>query len=238
MTETAFFIIKSIIIFPFGVFLSFSFAGIQYTKKNICIMTGFATFCTIAVLFADTLPNRIVSWQILPLLVHIPNVLLLVAYYHKRFSTALAAVCTSFLLCQPPRWLYSMLTENIPENTALKLSIFLGLFILTFLLASYLSRYVSRLLNKDNKSVYIFGGVPFCYYVINYFLEVKTNFWATTDPMVTEFFRFFVCIVFLLFCVVYYKEYEQKSDLELKEQIISISLEQQKREMALIKEKE
>lgn len=238
MTETAFSIIETITIFSFGVFLSFSFAGIQYTKKNIFIMAGFSLLSSIAVLFANMLPSQIIGWRILPLIVHIPNALLLVLYYHKRFSTAYAAVCTSYLLCQPPRWIYSVLAEIIARNMAIKLCIFLGLFILTFLLAAYLSLYISRLLNKDNKSVYIFGGVPILYYVINYFLEIKTNFWSTTDPMITEFFRFFVCIVFLLFCVVYYKEYEQKTDLALKEQIINISFEQQKKEMELIKEKE
>jgi sensor histidine kinase regulating citrate/malate metabolism len=86
--------------------------------------------------------------------------------------------------------------------------------------------------------VYIFGSVPIFYYAINYFLEIKTNFWSISAPMITEFFRFLVCIVFLLFCVVYYKEYEQKADLDLKEQIINISFEQQKKEMELIKERE
>lgn len=238
MTETAFSIIETITIFSFGVFLSFAFAGIQYTKKNICIMAGFSLLCSIAVLLANTLPSQIISWCILPLLVHIPNVLLLVMYYYKRFSTAFSSVCTSYLLCQPPRWIYSMLAVIVPENVALRLCILLGLFILTYLFAFYLSQYISGLFNKDAKSVYIFGSVPIFYYAINYFLEIKTNFWSISAPMITEFFRFLVCIVFLLFCVVYYKEYEQKADLDLKEQIINISFEQQKKEMELIKERE
>ena len=131
-----------------------------------------------------------------------------------------------------------MLAVIVPENVALRLCILLGLFILTYLFAFYLSQYISGLLNKDAKSVYIFGSVPIFYYAINYFLEIKTNFWSISAPMITEFFRFLVCIVFLLFCVVYYKEYEQKADLDLKEQIINISFEQQKKEMELIKERE
>ena len=238
MTEAVFSIIEAITIFSFGVFLSFALAGIQYTKKNVCIMANFSTLCCIAVLFANTLPNQIISWRILPLLVHIPNILLLVLYYHKHFSTALTAVCTTYLLCQPPKWIYSMLMRVFPDIAVLKMCIFLGVFILTFLIARNLSQYISRLFNKDNKSVYIFGSVPILYYAINYFLEIKTNFWSTSDPMITEFFRFFVCIVFLLFCVIYYKEYEQKADLERKEQIINISFEQQKKEMELIKDKE
>lgn len=238
MTEIIFTIIEAFTIFFFGVFVSCTFSGIQYNKKNILIMSFFSTLCSIAVLFANFLPNPIISWRIMPLLVHIPNLLLLIFYYHKRFSTSLAGICTAFLLCQPPRWMYTILLKVIKHIKVLQICIFLLLFILTFLLALYLSQYISKLFNKDNKSVYIFSSVPILYYVINYFLEIETNFWSTTNPMVTEFFRFLVCIVFLLFCVVYYKEYEQKLDLEHKEQIINISFEQQKKEMELLKEKE
>ena len=51
-------------------------------------------------------------------------------------------------------------------------------------------------------------------------------------------YKSFLCIVFLLFSVVYYKEYESKADLELQEQFIKISFEQQKKELESIKEKE
>ncbi len=238
MTAVVFNIIKAITTFSFGAFLSCAFAGIQYSKKNVWIMFFSSILFSVAVLLSNSLPNQIISWRIMPLLVHVPNLILLVFYYHKRFSTALAAICTSYLLCQPPRWIYSILIKFVPNIITLKICMFLGIFILTFVLAWYLSQYISRLFNKNNKSVYIFGSVPILYYVINYFLEIETNFWSTTDPIITEFFRFFVCIIFLLFCVVYYKEYEQKADLERKEQIINISFEQQKREMVRMKEKE
>jgi hypothetical protein len=238
VTEIILAIIEAITIFFFGIFVSCAFAGIQYNKKNVWILSLFSILCCMAVLFANSLPNPIISWRIMPLLVHIPNLLLLVFYFHKRFTTSLAAVCTAFLLCQPPRWMYTTVLKIIPEIVVLQICIFLGLFILTFLFAIYLSQYISKLFNKDNKSVSIFGSIPILYYVINYFLETETNFWSTTDPMIAEFFRFFLCIAFLLFCVVYYKEYEQKLDLERKEQIINISFEQQKKEMALMKEKE
>ena len=238
MIEIIFAIIEAITVFSFGVFISFAFAGIQYNKKNVRIMIFTSILLTTAVILGNLLPNQVISWLIMPLLVHIPNLLLLVLYYHKRFSTTLAAVCTTYLLCQPPKWIYSILIEVLPDITTLKLCLFIGLFILTFLFASYLSPTISQLFNKDNKSIYIFGSVPILFYIINYFLEIKTNFWSKTDPLITEFFRFFICIIFILFCVVYYKEYEQKADLERKEQIINISFEQQKKEMALIKENE
>ena len=238
MIKIIFAIIEAITVFSFGVFISFAFAGIQYNKKNVRIMIFTSILLTTAVILGNLLPNQVISWLIMPLLVHIPNLLLMVLYYHKRFSTALAAICTTYLLCQPPKWIYSMLTVILPDIATLKLCLFIVLFILSFLLAVYISPSISGLFNKDNKSIYIFGSVPILFYIINYFLEIKTNFWSKTDPLITEFFRFFICIIFILFCVVYYKEYEQKADLERKEQIINISFEQQKKEMALIKENE
>ena len=155
MTETGFAIIETITVFSFGIFISCAFAGIQYSKKNVWIMFFSSMICSIAVLLANFLPNRIISWLIMPALIHIPNLLLLFIYFHKRFSTSLAAICTTFLLCQPPRWIYTMLMRVIPNITILKICIFLGLFIITSLLAVYISQYISRLFSKETKSIYL-----------------------------------------------------------------------------------
>ena len=185
MTELTFTIIERITIFFFGIFLSCAFAGIKYNKKNVLNMSLFSILCCIIIIFADFLPNPIIRWRIMPLLVHIPNLLLLIFYYHKSFSTSLASICTAFLLCQPPRWIYTALLRVIPNIMPLQICIFGILFSISFLLAIYLSQYISKLFNKDNKSVYIFGSVPILYYVINYFLETATNFRSTTDPLIT-----------------------------------------------------
>ena len=121
MIEIIFAIIEAITVFSFGVFISFAFAGIQYNKKNVRIMIFTSILLATAVILGNLLPNQVISWLIMPLLVHIPNLLLLVLYYHKRFSTTLAAVCTTYLLCQPPKWIYSILIEVLPDITTLKL---------------------------------------------------------------------------------------------------------------------
>lgn len=238
MIDFIFTISKFVIAFFFGIFLSCAFTGIQYTKKNVMVLIGFSSICSLLLSIANMLPSQLIAWKILPLIIHIPNLLLLYFYYHKPLSISIAAICTSFLLCQPPKWIYTLLLHIIPDNMVIKIILFVTLFILTFLIAYYLSKSISKLYTKDNKSVYIFGSVPILYYVTNYFLETHTGFWSYSDPMITEFFRFFLCIVFLVFCVAYHKEYEQKADLECKEQIINIFLEQQKKEMENIKEKE
>lgn len=56
--------------------------------------------------------------------------------------------------------------------------------------------------------------------------------------MIAEFLPFFLGIVFLTFCIVYYKEFEQKENAKQKEQIIRITVEQQAKEIETIKRNE
>ena len=53
-----------------------------------------------------------------------------------------------------------------------------------------------------------------------------------------EFLPFFISILFVMFCIVYYKETEKKSDAERKENIIRITVEQQAKELEAIKRSE
>lgn len=238
MTEIVFSILEISTAIFFGTYLSCAFAGVQYTKKNVALLSGFSVFCLCIIYLFNARPNQLAGWMILPLLIHVPNLLFLTCFFHKRFSTTIAAICTSFLLCQPPKWIFSSIKPFLEPYGILKAVVFLTLFLLSFLFGYYVSQPISKLYSKDTKSVYIFGSIPFLYYVSNYFLEIYTNFWSSSNPMITEFFRFSICIIFIIFSVVYCKEYEQKADLERQEQIIRISFEQQKKEMETIRKKE
>jgi len=51
-----------------------------------------------------------------------------------------------------------------------------------------------------------------------------------------RFLSFFLCLSFISFCIVYYKEYEKKAEAERKEQILSIAAQQQAKEVAAIRQ--
>lgn len=91
----------------------------------------------------------------------------------------------------------------------------------------FLSRTFAEIFEKDTRSVCIFAIVPTIYYAFDYMTVVYTSAWLDNNRVAAEFLPFFLCIMFTVFCIVYYREYEKKSDAERKEQIIRITVEEQ-----------
>ena len=54
----------------------------------LCIAIVFSCIMT----FSLIMPNAILGWRIMPLLGHLPNLLFLLFYFKKRFSTSVAAI--------------------------------------------------------------------------------------------------------------------------------------------------
>jgi hypothetical protein len=108
--------------------------------------------------------------------------------------------------------------------------------LVAFIAIRFLASYISEIFNKDTRSVLIFGSVPLIYYAFDYFVGVYTDLWASHYRIAAEFLAFFLCIIFMTFCVVYYKEYEKKADAERKEQILSITAQQRAKEFTAIKQ--
>lgn len=158
--------------------------------------------------------------------------------YRKRITTTLAAVSTAYLCCQPAKW-FGILTISITENTIVEYIVRdCVLVIVAFVVLKYLASYLSEIFNKETRDVYIFGIVPMVYYVFDYATVIYTDLWTTNNRITAEFLPFFLCIVFVIFCFVYYKEYEQKADAKRKEQIIQITIEQQAKEIETVKRNE
>ena len=97
---------------------------------------------------------------------------------------------------------------------------------------------MSAIFNKDTRNVYIFGILPFVYYVYDYVTIIYKDFIKTYHQITSEFLPFFLSLSFVLFCFVYYKEYEQKMEAENKEQLLSIVAEQQTKEVQSVRRNE
>lgn len=218
----------------FGYFLSLAFSGVTFNKKNLSFYIPCCLLCSLGMAFCVFIPNVILGWYLMPLVVHIPNLIILCVLCKKRFSTALTSICTAYLLCQPAKTLYSFFVSLLPDIYWLGLILFFLLFASSFVIFFFLGKTLSSIYNKEDRNVYIFGSIPILYYVSNYFLETATNFWTAPSPIVTEFFRFGISIVYLFFCIIYFHEYEEKMQLAYKEKIVEITLEQQQREIDML----
>jgi len=97
---------------------------------------------------------------------------------------------------------------------------------------------LSDIFNKNSRSVYIFNIAPLVYYFYDYITGVYTDLLADNNIIATEFMPFLMLVVYLVMGMLYYRENQQKSDAERKEQIIKITVDEQKRELDAIKNSE
>lgn len=235
MTETILTFVHGAVVLLFGIALAASFAGIRPVAKNIRVLLVFYLLCGIlqAVAILTVSPDFV--WKIYPLITHLPLILLLHLHYHKTLPTALAVTFTAYLCCQPSKWagvLALQLTANpLWEFTARLAALFVVGYVCLFHVASCLS----DIFNKDRRSVCIFGIVPTVYYAFDYATVIYSDLWDSHNPVVAEFLPLFLVFAYMIFCFVYYREYEQKADAQRNEQIIRITAQQQAKELAAVK---
>ena len=235
MINEVLFFAHYIVLLLYGVVLTFSFAGIGFTKKSILTSAVLFFFCGILQLISYMYLGENTVWEFYPVIIHLPIVFVLRVIYKKRISTSIAAVCLAYLCCQPSKWfgvLFEEMTDSIAVGYIVRMAV---MAIVCFVCAFFFSSYIVELFNKDDKSVWIFGIVPMVYYAFDYAMGIYTDLWDKQHPVATEFLPFFVCSFFMFFCVIYCKEYEKKADAQRNEQIMRITAEQQSKEIEAIK---
>ena len=231
MIEMILMLVHGALLLVFGVCLSASFVQLQATRKNLLYHLFFCLFCGAVQVLSFILFGEVPVWNVYPVITHIPLILFLCIGYRKRPVTALAAVSTAYLCCQPAKW-FGLLVFSLTQNTVAEYAAqMIALVAVGFLVLRYFAPGLGMLFSKDTASVCIFGIIPVVYYLFDYATVIYTDLWLRNNRTVAEFLPFLLCMVFLFFCTIYYKGYEEKADLERREQIIHITIEQQAREL-------
>lgn len=238
MFDTALYFVHYTLLLLFGLVVTAAFSGVRFSLKNCCIVTGLFVFCgLLQLLLYLTFDERFI-WMVYPLIAHLPVILLLRLYYRKRFVIALAAVSTAYICCQPSKW-FGLLMESLTLSYSIgQITRILLLILVAFIAIRYLAPCISDIYQKKSSSVLIFGMIPMIYYLFDYSMSIYTDFWTTNNRVAIEFLPFILCIAYIIFCIVYFKEYEQKSEAERKEQLIRITVNQQTKEMEAIRRSE
>ena len=235
MIDTILFYTHHTLTLLWGVVLSAAFCGVRLTKRNAGILTVIFAVCGISQLSALVLFGEQMVWKLYPLIVHALLGALLCLIFRKRILTVMASVPLVYLCCQPSKW-FGILADTFTDNATIvwcvRIVIALGMAILVL---CYFAGSVSELFSKDNRSVLIFSSVPFVYYLFDYTVSIYTDLWGDHHRLAAEFLAFFLCMAFMAFCVVYYREYEQKMQAQRKNQIIEITVQQQAREIESIR---
>lgn len=95
----------------------------------------------------------------------------------------------------------------------------------------FVSNAVAQLIQKPTKALLIFAILPFTYYFFDYVTSVYTALIYSGKEVVAEFLGFVLCITYLLFLLVYFKQYEEKREAEQRSRILEMQQVQSQKEI-------
>ena len=217
----------------FGIYVAALFLGIRMSRKNIISLFIFA--CGIGLVYILTY-----AWfgtdgtrQLYPLIIHLPLILFLHFFYKHRTALCVLSVLTAYLCCQISNWI-GLAAVSLIHLEWVYYSVRIVVTIVVFILLCFISDALIQLAQKPTKSILIFGFMPFVYYLFDYVTNVYTELLYSGLEVVVEFLGFALCIAYILFLILYFRQYEEKREAERVSQMVKMQWEQSAREIESI----
>ena len=219
----------------FGIYCSAFFLGVKPNRKNI--MTLFLLFsgqgCLYIIgflLFRETLANM--SY---PLIVHFPLILFLTYHYKYPLISSAISVFSAYLCCQISNWVGLF---ALPVTGAQWCYYFVRILttVTTFvILFKYVFRSTKTIFAKNARELSIIGFLPFVYYIFDYTSTKFAHLLYSGNKAVVEFMGFAFCIAYLVFLMVYFREYENKQELKQYSDLREIQIQSMQKEIEQVK---
>lgn len=219
----------------FGVYISAAFLGIQMNRKNVRILFGFSWAVGIVYIFSFLLSGAVMVERIYPLIIHLPLILFLHLFYKYKVVLCTLSVLTAYLCCQISNWV-GLAAINLTKLEWVYYSVRIAVTITVFiLLTRFVSHIMAQLFLKPTKSVLSFGLIPLVYYLFDYATNVYTKLLYSGLEIVMEFLGFVLCIAFILFLILYFKQYEVSQEAEQRHYLLEIKRAQSEKEIKAIR---
>lgn len=222
----------------FGVYASAAFLGIRLNRKNNLALLTFSCITGVFYVLSFVLYGTSFTEQVYPFIIHIPLVLFLTFYYKYNIANSIMSVLTAYLCCQISNWtgIAAMaLTHREWVYYSVRICVTIAVFIL---LVHYVSDITAQLLQKPARSLAILAFMPFVYYIFDYVTSKYTSLLYSGLEVVGEFLGFILCITYLMFLFLYFKEYEASKEAEQRNQIMEMKRIQSEKELDAIRRSE
>lgn len=210
----------------YGLFLSTHIAGGWSTKRQKRLIFALCPlFLLIQSLFW-------LAWgvdaakQLYPLFVHLPLVLILVFALKKKLGLAMVSVCTAYLCCQLPRWFNLAFTALTGSPLVGEICYTLVIVPIYLLLRRYFVRIAHDAMTYSPQILFLFGSLPFVYYVFDYSTVIYSNALYAGIPALTEFFPTALIVFYVAFLTAYHLQIQKRSQAELQKSVLEVELKQ------------
>ena len=219
----------------FGIYCSAFFLGVKPNRKNV--LTLFLLFSGQGILyiidfllFGEALANM--SY---PLIVHFPLILFLCLHYKYPLVSSAVSVFSAYLCCQISNWI-GLSALSVTGTQWCYYSVRILTTVTTFIvLYKYVFRSTKTIFAKNARELSIIGFLPFVYYVFDYTSTKFSHLLYSGNKAVVEFMGFAFCIAYLIFLMVYFREYEIKQELKQYSDLREIQLQSMQKEIEQVK---
>ncbi len=222
----------------FGVYISAAFLGVKMNRKNIFSLLSFSLAVGGGYLLSYLLFGVSGTEKLYPLIIHLPLTAFLSLWFKYRPALSALSVLTAYLCCQISNWA-GLAALNLTGAQWVYYSVRIAVTVAVFLfLIRFVSNAAAALLQKPTKSLLILGLMPFVYYLFDYTTGVYTSLLYSGLEAVVEFLGFMLCIFYLLFIFLYFKQYEEKQEAEQQNRLMELKRKQYEKELAAIRRAE
>lgn len=222
----------------FGCFVSASFLNILYIRKNIVILSVFCIFDLALQGILSYMQDISLVTFLYPLIVHLPLLLLLIFVFKKGPVSSVLSLTSAYLCCQIGNWISVMVESLQTPLWMINLAYSIALIITFVFVLYYVTPPISLLLTKPYRSLISFCIIPVSYYVFDYVAACYTELLYTGSAITVEFLPFLLCISYLMFCTVYFKQYEEKQTIENRNRLMQMKQEQSEKEIETMRRSE
>lgn len=238
MLEMFFSVLHNLTTLLFGIFLSAAFVGIILDKRNCLRIGSFTLVVSVLYLTVYALFGTEATTRIYPFMIHIPLIIFLSLAFKKPTMLTTLSVMTAYLSCQISKWL-GLLALDLSDQMYIYYAFRILVTILVFIiLIHFVTDASAQLMKKPTKALVIIAIMPITYYLFDYFSVVYTDLLYSGRGVVVEFLGFLLSIAYLLFLLVYFKQYEEKAEAEQIGRMLEMQQKHSQKELENIRNSE
>jgi len=219
----------------FGAAVSATLAGKEHTRKNYLVLSCFTVVFFILQIVSLSMFTMDTALKIYPLLSHLPVFLYIVIYLGRSWLVSLASVFVSFLCCQPPRWIGSVIGAAVGSASANHIGYIVAAVVMYWLLQKYMVGSARYLIERSVKSCLLFAAMPAFYYFFDFAATVYTDFLYTGNRAAVQFMPFITAAFYLVFVLLYYIETQKQLSIQRERDILDMQLSQAHTELASLR---
>lgn len=236
MIETAIAFSRYFVALLFGAVVAVSFAGMVRTRKNYLNFGCFIIILFMLQLISLRIWGMDMTIKIYPLLSHLPVAIFISLYIKRSWLISLTSMFVSFLCCQPPRWIGTVVGEVFDSASMDHVGYIAAAFFMYYFLQKYAVKSVRHLLERSIKSCLLFGAMPAFYYLFDYAATVYTNFMYSGARAAVQFMPFATSTFYFVFLLLYYDETQKQTIIQRERDMLDVQLRQAQTEFASLRQ--